>query len=86
MVSDEAIYTFIGDTYYSTGLWIDTSDLDSTIQKRETKGNDPYSFLEGKEGEQIAMKRQTPPSAHLFGRSLLVVMNVCISNESQILR
>ncbi|KAK1736260.1 hypothetical protein QTG54_012860 [Skeletonema marinoi] len=85
VVSDEAIYTFIGDTYYSTGLWIDTSDLDSTIQKREKKGNDPYSFLEGKEGQQIAMKRQDPP-AHLFGRSLLVVMNVCISNESQILR
>ena len=87
VVSDETIYTFIGDTYYSTGLWIDTSDLDSTLQKHQTKGRwkDPYSDLEGKEREQIAMKRQAP-SAHLFGRSLLVVMNVCISNESQIER
>eukprot|EP00984_Skeletonema_dohrnii_P005535 scaffold1955_cov106-Skeletonema_dohrnii-CCMP3373.AAC.3 len=87
VASDETIYTFTGDTYYSTGLWIDTSDLDSTIQKHHTKGRweHPYSFLEGKEGEQLAMKRQAP-SAHLFGRSLLVVMNVCISNESQIER
>ena len=85
MVADEAIYTIIGDSYYSTGLWIDTSALDSTIQKHRVVGRweRPYSIVEEKENEQVAMKRETPP-AQLFGRSLLVVMNVCISNENQI--
>ena len=87
VVADEAIYTFIGDTYYSTGLWVDTSQLDSTIQKHQAKGRwqHPYSDLAGKEREQVAMKSEHPP-AHLFGRSLLVVMNLHISNEDQIER
>ncbi|KAL7437719.1 hypothetical protein ACHAXM_005805 [Skeletonema potamos] len=87
VVADEAIYTFIGDTYYSTGLWIDTSQLDSTIQKHQAKGRwaDPYSIVAGKEREQVAMKSQISP-AHLFDRSLLVVMNVRIVNEDQIAR
>mmetsp|Transcript_5338 Transcript_5338/g.8822 ORF Transcript_5338/g.8822 Transcript_5338/m.8822 type:complete len:1000 (+) Transcript_5338:185-3184(+) len=87
VVADEAIYTFTGDSYYSTGLWIDTLDLDSTIQKHKTNGRwvHPYSRLQGREREQINMKMQAPP-AHLLDRSLLVVMNVCISDESQIER
>jgi len=58
VVADEAIYTFIGDTYYSTGLWVDTSQLDSTIQKHQVEGRwaDPYSIVAGKEREQLAMK------------------------------
>ena len=38
VVADEAIYTLTEDTYYSTGLWVDTTTLESTIKK---KGNGP---------------------------------------------
>ncbi len=88
VVADEAVYTLIGDTYYSTGLWVGTSELDSTIQnknKPKTNWDNPYAHLEEEKSKQLVMKTQATP-AQLFDRSLLVVMNVCISNESQIER
>jgi len=88
VVADEAIYTLTGDTYYSTGLWVDTAALESTIQK---KGNEvlkgiwdhPYSFLEGKERDQINKKKEVTPD-HFMGRSLLVIMSIGLTSESQI--
>jgi len=85
VVADEAIYALTGDAYYSTGLWIDTLDLDSMIQKHKSPGSwaHPYSVLEGVKREQVVMKSESTPD-HLSDRSLLVVMNVCISDERQI--
>ena len=87
VVADEAIYSLIGDTYYSTGLWVDTSELDSTIQQTNVPQgwNNPYSYLEGKKRTQVAMKKGIAHS-HLLDRSLLVVMTVRINDKSQIAR
>ena len=87
VVADETVYSFIGDTYYSTGLWVDTSQLDSTIQTKENRPQgrwqNPYLFLEGKERDQIKMKKEVTP-AHFMDRSLLVVMTIGITSENQI--
>jgi len=83
VVSDEAIYTLVGDAYTSTRLWIDSFDnVDSTIQSNEVNSDIMHSY------SSITSNRDNVINHHLradraddtmiFEESLLVLMNVRI--------
>ena len=44
VVSDEVIYTLVGDAYILTRFWIDSHDVNSTIQSNEVNSDIMHSY------------------------------------------
>ena len=85
IVPDEVVYAVTGDTYTSTGLWIDDFNMKTTIQVDDQEpGSDIMnSYLPSIVGDpesQIAMKT----TGNVFEESLLVLTSVTVGDEEDI--
>jgi GR25 family glycosyltransferase involved in LPS biosynthesis len=86
VVSDEVVYSVIGDAHTSTGLRVDGLSFNSTVQEKSNPLGGVANTYRKSEisdlAQQVAMKKETK----VFDQSLLVLMNVRISNEADIER
>eukprot|EP00581_Thalassiosira_minuscula_P007577 CAMPEP_0183703776 /NCGR_PEP_ID=MMETSP0737-20130205/1388_1 /TAXON_ID=385413 /ORGANISM="Thalassiosira miniscula, Strain CCMP1093" /LENGTH=636 /DNA_ID=CAMNT_0025930573 /DNA_START=1961 /DNA_END=3871 /DNA_ORIENTATION=+ len=69
VVADEAIYTLVGNTFTSTGLWIDTIKSDTTVQ------SDKVNLA----NTERLMKLKKRHMMRVFDESILVFMNIKIT-------
>ena len=85
IVPDEVVYAVTGDTYTSTGLWIDDFNMETTIQidDQEQESDIMHSYLPSIVGDpesQIAIKT----TGNVFEESLLVLTSVTVGDEEDI--
>ena len=81
VVSDEVVYSVIGDAHTSTGLRVDGLSFNSTVQEKSNPLGGVANTYRKSEisdlAQQVAMKKETK----VFDQSLLVLMNVRISRN-----
>lgn len=81
VVADEAIYYLAGDTYTSTGLWIDALNFGSTIQANNAHKDLSSILKKTPDVDALLSKHQ-----HRLPQSILVLMNVRARNEQELAR
>jgi len=88
VVADEVIFSLIGNAYTSSGLWIDGGDFNSTVQTKDSSAEAHEDIIRfyhhlGDLKQQIAMKKSH--MNRIFHESLIVLMNVRVSNAEGML-
>lgn len=89
VVADEVVFTLVGNAYTSTGLWIDGGDFNSTVQSKDSTAEAKEDIMRfyhhlGDIKQQIALKKSYVNS--IFQESLIVFMNMRVSNTEGMLR